>query len=281
MAPEHLVIGTLLVECLLWLSDHIGWPAWHKGYAVLTAVATVVVATLVILDWFAISLTFHGRFQFGVRSLFVLVVVIAIPCSWFSAAMEEAKQQRKTVAAIEELGAETWEKPSGPEWLRDLLGDDFLKNVDAVIFHGSEVTDAGLEHLKTLRQLKNLNLGTTRTTDAGLEHIKALRQLQVLNLNFTRVSDAGLESLKRLTELQELRLDDTKVTDAGLRHLEGLSQLTVLWLDGTQVTDAGLEHLRKLSQLEDLGLRGTKVTREGVQALQQLLPQCEISVSFR
>ena len=274
-------MGTLVVECMLWLSDRLGWPAWHKGYAVLAAVATVIAATLVALDWFAIALIFRGRFQFSIRSLLVSVVVIAIPCSWLSVEMTKAREQRATVAAIEELGGEIWEKPSGPEWLRDLLGDDFFKNVDAVIFHGSEVTDAGLEHLQALRQLKDLNLGATRTSDAGLEHLKALMQLQVLNLNYTRVSDSGLESLKRLTQLKELRLDDTRVTDAGLKHLEGMSQLMVLWLDGSQVTDAGLEHLGGLSQLKDLGLRGTKVTREGVERLQHVLPKCEISVSFR
>ena len=39
LTPDRLLIGLLIVECLLWLSERFGWPTWHKGYAVLTAVA--------------------------------------------------------------------------------------------------------------------------------------------------------------------------------------------------------------------------------------------------
>ena len=41
LTPDRLVLLLLVVEALLWLSDRLGWPAWHKGYAVLTAVAVV------------------------------------------------------------------------------------------------------------------------------------------------------------------------------------------------------------------------------------------------
>ena len=40
------------------------------------------------------------------------------------------------------------------------------------------MTDAGLEHLKGLTQLRELNLNDTQVTDAGLEHLKGLTQLQ-------------------------------------------------------------------------------------------------------
>ena len=53
LTPGHLILGLLLAECLLWLSDRLGWPAWHKGYAVLTCVAAV-------LD--ALSISVNVRF---------------------------------------------------------------------------------------------------------------------------------------------------------------------------------------------------------------------------
>ena len=49
----------------------------------------------------------------------------------------------------------------------------------------TEVTDAGLEHLKLLSQLQTLDLGGTKVTDAGLEHLKDLAQLQSLDLGGT------------------------------------------------------------------------------------------------
>ena len=43
---------------------------------------------------------------------------------------------------------------------------------------GTQVTDAGLEHLKGLSRLQELYLDGTQVTDAGLEHLKGLSQLK-------------------------------------------------------------------------------------------------------
>jgi hypothetical protein len=85
LTPDRLILALLAVQGPLWLSDRLGWPAWHKGYAVLTAVASVGAAFLAMLLWLAASLIFRWRFQFSIRSLLVLVVVVAIPCSWLAA----------------------------------------------------------------------------------------------------------------------------------------------------------------------------------------------------
>ena len=84
---------------LLWLSERFGWLGWHKGYAVLTGVAVVGVAMLLMLVWFAVALVFRRRFQFSIRSLLVLVVVVALPCSWMAVERQRAEKQRsaKTV----------------------------------------------------------------------------------------------------------------------------------------------------------------------------------------
>ena len=134
----------LAVEVLLWLSDRFGWLGWHKGYAVLTGVAVVGVAMLLMLVWFAVALVFRRRFQFSIRSLLVLVVVVALPCSWLAAEMKKAKEQEKLVEAIRNLkkslpyytaSCVTYDyeldsecdllpdpQPREPMWLRNLLG---------------------------------------------------------------------------------------------------------------------------------------------------------------
>ena len=56
-----------------------------------------------------------------------------------------------------------------------------------VVLVGTDVTDAGLEQLKDLTQLRWLDLGGTRITDVGLEHLKGLTQLEVLSLDGTEV----------------------------------------------------------------------------------------------
>ena len=45
VAPGRCLAALLVAEALLWLSEYFGWFRWHKGYAVLTAVALVAVAS--------------------------------------------------------------------------------------------------------------------------------------------------------------------------------------------------------------------------------------------
>ena len=59
------------------------------------------------------------------------------------------------------------------------------------------ITDADLEHLKGLGQLRKLYLGGPGITDHGLEHLKGLNQLQELQLICTAVTDRGTEELQK------------------------------------------------------------------------------------
>ena len=130
LTPDRYVIGLLVVEALLWLSERSQWLPWHKGYALLTTVAMVMVAMVFMLLWFAVALIFHWRFQFSIRSLLVLVVVVAVPFSWLAVEMKKSRREREAVEALEKLGAEVSYdyqlkknvEPSGPGWLRGLLG---------------------------------------------------------------------------------------------------------------------------------------------------------------
>ncbi len=63
--PGWLVLGSLAVTGLIWLSNWLGWPAWHKGYAVLVAVAGVGVVLAAMLLWWLVALVFRWRFQFS------------------------------------------------------------------------------------------------------------------------------------------------------------------------------------------------------------------------
>jgi hypothetical protein len=59
-----------------------------------------------------------------------LIFVVAIPCSWLAVERKQATRQSETPAAIEKLGGiVNWSDPSGPAWLRSLLGDDFFRSV--------------------------------------------------------------------------------------------------------------------------------------------------------
>jgi hypothetical protein len=58
-----------------------------------------------------------------------------------------------------------------------------------------------------------------KVTDAGLQNLKGLRQLRVLMFNHTQITDSGLEYLKGFGYLRKLWFIDTQVTDEGVKKL--------------------------------------------------------------
>jgi hypothetical protein len=139
-------------------------------------------------------------FQYSLGTLLVFVTVYAIPCSWLAVKMRQAERQREATTAIEKLGGQVhWDDKAKrwPAWLRRVLGDDFFSSVVDVNLSGSQVTDAGLEHLKGLSQLQTLWLDGTQVTDAGLAQLKGLSKLQWLGLNDTKVTDEGVKKLQQ------------------------------------------------------------------------------------
>ncbi len=271
--PGWLILALLVVEYLLWLAERFRWFAFneHKGWTVLTAVASVGIAIVLMLVWLAVALVFRCRFQFSIRSLLVLTVAIALPFSWFAVEIQEVKREQKAAESIRDFGGSiSWSDPSEPIWLRSILGNDFFRSVDSVFLRHTNVTDAGLENLKWMNQVKFVNLNLTQVTDAGLENLKTLRHLELLYLGGTKLSDAGLRNVTKLNRLQFLSLDDTEVTSAGLQNLKSLDQLKQLSLMRTKVSDIGLENLKGTTQLQQLFLSGPQITDAGLRHIKGL-----------
>ena len=185
--------------------------------------------------------------------------------------VEQKQIERAAVEAIVKSGGkvlydfqQVTDEPSGPKWLRSVLGEYFFSEVDEVDLNIRTGVDcAGLRSLKALPHLQSLVL-TGRVGDAELEDLNGLTRLQKLLFATTNVTDSGLIHLERLTSLRELYLSSARITDSGLIHLKDLAQLQVLDLRGTNVTDAGLVDLKGLTQLQSLILYGTKVSEAGL-----------------
>ncbi len=298
LTPDRVVLGLLAVEGLLWLPDRFHWFPFneHKGYAVLIAAASVAGAMSLMLLWLAAALVFRWRFQYSIRSVLVLAVVVAMLCSWFAVAMRAAREQKETVTAITKLGGTTSYQywfvpctPRGPAWLLEMLGDDFFNDVleadlesDAQMAYLRglprlqylklfyEVTDDGMENVKGLLHLRMLEANNTNITDKGLRHLRGLTGLQNLSFYGDKVTDAGMEHLRGLTQLRNLNLIGAQVTDSGLERLDGLPRLQWLTLSNLRVSDVGLEHLKAFPRLQGLDLGGTQITDAGLKQLKPL-----------
>lgn len=102
-------------------------------------------------------------------------------------------------------------EPPGPRWLRERLGDDYFRSPVKVyleIDEGVGFEDRDLAALagalELLPTLKALSLKGSPITDAGLEHLRGLSQLQELDCQWTKVTDGGIESLQQ--HLPECRI---------------------------------------------------------------------------
>lgn len=176
------------------------------------------------------------RFQYSLRTLLIVMLLVGSGLGWFSHKRQQARRQRTAVTSITNLSGvvgfddDAADFAAGPpsshvpRWLRNLLGDDFFRTAVSLV----------------------------------------------------AFNDGSMESAKELTELRRLDFVGGPATDAGLAHVRSLSRLQRLNLSDTQITDAGLKHLQGLTQLRELVLRGTRVTDEGVQQLQSALPNCRI-----
>lgn len=76
--------------------------------------------------------------------------------------------------------------------------------------------------IRDLKNLQQLDLGGTQITGAGLVHIRELKGLQRLTqLAETQIDDAGMAQIQELN-LQGVGLSGTQITDAGLFHIREL-----------------------------------------------------------
>ncbi len=70
--------------------------------------------------------------------------------------------------------------------------------------HGPQLTDLGLEQIKKLTKLENLDLHNSQITDKGLAQLKGLKGLRCLDVSGAKVTATGTQDLVR--ELPKLKI---------------------------------------------------------------------------
>ena len=163
-------------------------------------------------------------YQFSLRTLFVLLFLVAAFCGW---RVYRARENRERVAAVEQAIAEILKLGGG-------VGSKYVELRPATWLEELFDDPGGPDDPVGVLDVSHVKLYGVEITDAGLEHLKGLTNLEVLGLDDANITDAGLRRLKGLTNLKWLYLDDTKITNAGLKHLEGLHNLRLLYLDDTK-----------------------------------------------
>lgn len=164
------------------------------------------------------------------------------------------------------------------------LGLEQLKPLDNItdlnLYFCEHVTDGGVAHLKGWKKLQRLNLRGTKITDTSLEHLSTMTSLVALDVGFAMITNDGLAQLSGLSNLRELMIGGNKLSDSGMQFLKSLPGLTKLDLGGAQrtdsglwsvtITDEGLDAVATLAHLRELNLDGTKISDLGLAKLKGL-----------
>ncbi|MFN0170348.1 MAG: leucine-rich repeat domain-containing protein [Bryobacteraceae bacterium] len=134
------------------------------------------------------------------------------------------------------------------------------------------VTDADMAKLARMPELRRIDLSETRVTDAGLELLKPLQNVGELNCYYAEfLTDDGVRHLRGWKHLERLNLRGTRVTSKVFEHLAQLTSLRWLDLAFTEIDDEGFEHLASLTRLEHLAIGGNRLNGSGLKLL-KLLP---------
>jgi len=84
---------------------------------------------------------------------------------------------------------------------------------------GTRVSDNSIPSIASMNRLEELDLSTCNISDTGLESLRSHRSLRKLWLTGTSVSDSLIDLLASLPRLEEVDLTGTRFTDDGRQEL--------------------------------------------------------------
>ena len=155
------------------------------------------------------------------------------------------------------------------------LGDDDLLDIARLNWTAAR---AGAGSTASNEIMPSIIIYQAQITDAGLDALKAVPQLRTLFLYpAPSITNDGLRMLKVLPKLEQLWICGSKIDNTGVKHLNELASLTGLYLiDSKSLTSIdGLE----LPRLVQLAISGTKITDDSLQGLTKQFPKIqELSV---
>ena len=158
--------------------------------------------------------TGRRRFQFSLRTLMVVMTMLAVWTGW---TVSKVKRMQRAIASVEWLGGfiaykHQWRdgeflpnaRPPASNWMRLLFGERYgAEPVEIQLFacpqmRAAEFTDAEAAAISQLEELTWLVLMDTKLTDAGLRHLHRLTKLGRLDVEGTLVTEVGVADLKRV-----------------------------------------------------------------------------------
>jgi Leucine-rich repeat (LRR) protein len=147
-----------------------------------------------------------------------------------------------------------------------------LSALSSLAMRNTLITNEGLAELKGLRSLKVIDLRLSPLlTDAALDILADMPQLRAVRLSGVNITDRGVAALLKLPELNELDVRNCRgVTQAGIGQLVGKQSLRSLKVGGMAIDDEALRVVGRMVQLNTLSVDNCAITDAGVAQLGDL-----------
>ncbi|TWU14344.1 Leucine Rich repeats (2 copies) [Symmachiella macrocystis] len=209
----------------------------------------------------------HRPGWLAVLAVCLLLSAVLVPFGW------RYYRVQQLVAGIEACGGGVGFELGGPTWLRNIVGDEWMKPFDIP----SELLcqlPAPISAGRAWYKVGEFDDEEFLAYVVPLNHLYGFKRVGICN---SQMTNRSFKALAHFDDLEQIGLGSKAFNDDALAHLANARKLRSLDLSGTSVTDEGLQHLQGLKDLESLSLSNTDVTDEGVSELQRHLPGLDVS----
>ncbi|MEX0726794.1 MAG: hypothetical protein WEB58_07880 [Planctomycetaceae bacterium] len=100
----------------------------------------------------------------------------------------------------------------------ELPQEEFI--IGSVDLNQTSAADDELKVFEGMTTIQYMGLHSTYVTDAGVDHLRTLKGLQEVELSYTAITDQALQVLAELPALKKVFIYDTAVTDAGMEEFK-------------------------------------------------------------
>ena len=115
--------------------------------------------------------------QFSLRTLLIVVTLVAGLLVAWRMYVEPYRRQRETMALIKELGGKFTTELGGPAWMRDWFGADNFQDIVLVDLADCDDPEKYLGQVASLPRLQTLAVGGLNFTDVQMDRLWRLRKL--------------------------------------------------------------------------------------------------------
>ena len=168
---------------------------------------------------------------------------------------------------------------SVPEWMRQLLGEEFF-SYTAVVFV-EEIEDKHLASIGRLPKLKGLFVSRSVISSEGICSLANASCLRAIHLDRCKTNEATIAALAMVPHLENFSMKHCTITDNAVETICRNKGLRTLGLVGCDIDDKCIESLASLPALDELDVSETLISDGGIARFCGMRPGCDVRAARR